>query len=48
MTESHENREHDERVEDLDVDEEDAGSVKGGMPSADEIKEKMMKDPGSK
>ena len=38
----------DERVEDLDVDDEDAGAVKGGMPSAEDIKEKMMKDPGSK
>ena len=47
MTESLENRDDDERVEDLDVDEEDAGSVKGGMPTADEIKEKMMKGPGS-
>jgi hypothetical protein len=37
----------DERVEDLDVDDEDAGAVKGGM-SPEDIKEKMMKDPGSK
>ena len=47
MTESPENRDDEERVEDLDVDEEDAGSVKGGMPTAEEIKEKMLKDPGS-
>jgi hypothetical protein len=40
-------QEDDELVEDLDVAEEDAGAVKGGM-SPDEIKEKMMKDPGSK
>jgi hypothetical protein len=37
----------DERIEDLDIADEDAGAVKGGM-SPDEIKEKMMKDPGSK
>jgi hypothetical protein len=47
MPEAHENRDDDELVEDLDVDEEDAGSVKGGMPTAEEIKEKMLKDPGS-
>jgi hypothetical protein len=40
-------QEDEERIEDLDVADEDAGSVKGGM-SPDEIKEKMMKDPGSK
>jgi hypothetical protein len=37
----------DELIEDLDVTDEDAGAIKGGM-SPDEIKEKMMKDPGSK
>jgi hypothetical protein len=48
MSEYEKHQDEEERVEDLDVDEEDAGSVKGGMPSADAIKEKMMKDPGSK
>ena len=47
MQDEREPRSEDDMLEDLDVPDEDAADVKGGM-SPDEIKEKMMKDPGSK
>jgi hypothetical protein len=42
-----ERRDEELQIEDLDVSDEDAGAIRGGM-SMDEIKEKMLKDPGSK
>ena len=47
MTDERNPHDDDDLVEDLDVPEEDARSILGGM-SPDEIKEKMLKDPGSK
>jgi hypothetical protein len=47
MQDERDTRSDDEELEDLDVPDKDAADVKGGM-SPDEIKEKILKDGGSK